>query len=90
MAVPKAVQRQIANGRTLQKVFATPDGKRALFYLMHKAGILDAVHEEVPGLNDYKAGRRSLVLDLMADLRYDYGRLYDLSMQRVAESGEEE
>ena len=89
MSVPKAVQRQIANGRTLQKVFASPDGKRVLFYLMQKGGLLSAAHEEIPGLNDYNNGRRAVVVELMADLRYDYGRLYELSLQRLDENTED-
>ena len=90
MAVPKAVERQIANGKTLQDVFSTPGGQLALFYLMKKGGLLTSGHEEVPGLNDFNNGRRSVVVELLQDLRYDYGRLYELSMLRVAESGDQE
>ncbi len=88
MSVPKAVQRQIANGRTLQKVFQSPDGKRALYYLMQKGGLLEAEFE--PGKTDYNLGRRAVVIELMQDLRYDWGRLYELSLQRVEEEGPQE
>jgi len=78
--IPPEVKRQIANGRTLQRVFNTPDGRKALYYLLRKGGLLEAAHEEVPGLNDFKNGRRSIVVELLQDLRYDYGKLYELSV----------
>ena len=90
MAVPKAVKRQVGIGKALQRVFDSPDGKMALVYLMQKGGLLHAAHEEVPGLNDYNNGRRSVVLELMADLRYDYNRLLELSQARLDENDGQE
>ncbi len=78
--IPAEVKRQIANGKTLQQVFSTDDGRKVLFYLMKEAGILEAVHSEVPGENDYNNGKRAVVLKLLQDLRYDWGKLYDLSL----------
>jgi hypothetical protein len=78
--IPDEVKRQIANEKTLQRVFGTPDGKQALYYLMHKGMMLDTGHSDARGYIDYCNGRRSLVIELLKDLRYDYARLYDLSI----------
>jgi len=90
MALPRPVKRQVAIAIAYKNLFESPDGRLVLTDLMHKAGLLHAVHEEIPGQNDYNNGRRSLVLDIMKQLRFNEAALLELANARLDEIAEEE
>lgn len=86
MSVPKVVKRQVAIGKAYQNVFGRGDGRLVLIDLMKKAKLLEAGPEDGP----FESGRRSIVTEIMATVRYDYERLLALAEERVAESNDQE
>lgn len=90
MSVPKPIKRAVATSRAYKAVFNSPDGRLVLIDLIKKAGILDGAHEEQDSANFHKNGRRSIVLDILATLRFDEGGLLELVQARLDEMPEEE
>lgn len=86
MSVPKVVKRQVAIGRAYQNTFGQGDGRRVLVDLMAKSKLLEIGPEDGP----FEAGRRSMVTEIMAIIRYDYAKLLALAEERVDENGETE
>lgn len=88
--LPSPVKRQVAIALAYKSIFESPDGRLVLTDLMHRAGVLHAVHEDLPGQNDYNNGRRSLVLDILKQLRFNEAALLELSQARLDEFAEQE
>lgn len=88
--IPRPVRRAVATSKAYKAVFDSIDGKLVLIDLIKQCGILDASHEDMPGLNDWKNGRRSVVLDILKQLRFDEGGLLELVQARLDENPEEE
>jgi hypothetical protein len=86
MSVPKVVQRQVAIGKAYQNVFGRGDGRRVLVDLMAKSKLLEIGADDGP----FENGRRSMVTEILATVRYDYNKLLALAEERVAESDDQE
>jgi len=86
VSVPKVVKRQVAIGKAYQNVFGQGDGRLVLVDLMKKAKLLEVGPEDSP----FENGRRSIVTEIMATVRYDYAKLLELAEERVAENGADE
>lgn len=89
-AVPKPIRRQVATIKAYKSVFNSPDGELVLIDLLKKGGILSAIHEDQPGLNDYNNGRRSIPLEILGQLRFDESALLELVQRRLDENPEPE
>lgn len=83
---PKAVKRQVAIGKAYQTTFGAGDGRVVLIDLMRRAGMLEASPSD--GL--YETGRRSMMVEIMSILRYDYAKLLALAEERVDENPDSE
>ncbi len=86
MSVPKAVKRQVSLGKAYQNTFSIGDGRRVLVDRMAKAKLLEVGPED----DAYTNGRRSIVTEILATVRYDYNKLLSLAEERVAESDSDE
>lgn len=85
MSAPRIVKKQVAVGKAYATLFGSPDGKLVLIDLMKRAKLLEI------GVDDgaFDNGRRSIVTEIMAACRYDWGRLLELSQEPVEEYGGE-
>lgn len=90
MSVPKAVRRKVSTIKAYKAVFNSIDGKLVLIDLIRRAGVLDGAHEEQDSLNFHKQGRRSIVLEILQELRFDETGLLELVQARLDEMPEEE
>jgi hypothetical protein len=80
--IPGPLRRRIALVKAYKAVFGSIDGQVVLKDLIGRAGILEAE----PG--KFAAGRRSIVLEILKDLRFDETGLMALAAERLDETGE--
>lgn len=86
---PAAVKRQVARTKLYKDVFNSPDGRLVLVDLMRRSGILEAVSGSSEDALRAE-GRRSLVLEIMAELRFNENALLALAESRMDENDEDE
>lgn len=82
--LPGPIKRRLALSRTYRNVFGSLDGKFVLVDLIKRAGLLEAE----PG--KFAAGRRSIVLEIMTELRFDEKRLLEMSQEQVDDGAGQE
>jgi len=74
MAVTDLIRKflpRLAINASYRAVFDSPEGERVLHDLMQRAGILEtSVIEGDAGMTHFKEGRRSVVLDILAELQW--------------------
>jgi hypothetical protein len=77
---------RLAINAAYRAVFTSPEGERVLRDLMMRGGVLEtSVVEGDAGLTHFKEGRRSLVLDIIAELRFTEGDILRLARERSSE-----
>lgn len=81
--IPAPLRRRIVLIKAYKDVFGTIDGQLVLKDLVGRAGILEAE----PG--KFAAGRRSIVLEILQQLRFDETALMALAAERLDEGGEQ-
>jgi hypothetical protein len=81
--IPAPIRRRIALIKAYKDVFGSVDGQMVLKDLVARAGIL----ESEPG--KFEAGRRSIVLEILQQLRFDETALMALAAERLDENGEQ-
>ena len=81
--IPGPIRRRITLVKAYKDVFGSLDGQFVLKDLIAQAGILEAE----PG--KFAAGRRSIVLEILQQLRFDETALMKLAAERLDETGEE-
>jgi len=75
--IPGPLRRRIALVKAYKEVFGSIDGQIVLKDLIARAGILEAE----PG--KFAAGRRSIVLEILQNLRFDETALMALAAERL-------
>jgi hypothetical protein len=80
--IPGPLRRRIALVKAYKEVFGSIDGQVVLKDLVRSAGILEAE----PG--KFAAGRRSIVLEILQNLRFDETALMALAAERLDETDE--
>lgn len=83
---PKVVKRQVAIGKAYQNTFSQGDGRIVLVDLMRRSKLLEIGPDDGP----FENGRRSMVVEIMSTLRYDYNALLALAEERVEEQPDQE
>ncbi len=86
---PAAVKRQVARTKLYKSLFNSPDGRLVLIDLMRRSGMLETVSGSAEEALRAE-GRRSLVLEIMAELRFNENELLALAEERMDEIDEEE
>ena len=81
--IPAPLRRRITLIAAYKVVFSSLDGQVVLKDLIARAGILEAE----PG--KFAAGRRSIVLEILQQMRFDETALMALAAERLDEAGEE-
>jgi hypothetical protein len=81
--IPAPLRRRITLTKAYKDVFGSIDGQLVLKDLVARAGILEAD----PG--KFAAGRRSIVLEILLELRFDETALMALAAERLDETGEQ-
>jgi hypothetical protein len=81
--IPAPLRRRITLTKAYKDVFGSIDGQIVLKDLVARAGILEAD----PG--KFAAGRRSIVLEILLELRFDETALMALAAERLDETGEQ-
>jgi hypothetical protein len=81
--LPGPLRRRTTLIKAYKEVFGSIDGQFVLKDLIGRAGIL----ESEPG--KFAAGRRSIVLEILKDLRFDETALMKLAAERLDETGEQ-
>jgi hypothetical protein len=81
--IPGPLRRRITLTKAYKDVFGSIDGQLVLKDLVARAGILEAD----PG--KFAAGRRSIVLEILLELRFDETALMALAAERLDETGEQ-
>jgi hypothetical protein len=81
--IPAPLRRRIALIAAYKVVFGSTDGQVVLKDLVARAGILEAE----PG--KFAAGRRSIVLEILQQMRFDETGLMALAAERLDETGPE-
>jgi hypothetical protein len=81
--LPGPLRRRVVLIKAYKDVFGSVDGQFVLKDLIGRAGILEAE----PG--KFAAGRRSIVLEILKDLRFDETALMALAAERLDETGEQ-
>lgn len=82
--LPGPIRRRIAMTKAYKEVFNSIDGRIVLRDLMKKAGLLSAEAGE------FDAGRRSLMLEILAELRFDEEKLLEVATERMDEMADQE
>lgn len=86
MTLTDAIRRlrpRLAVNAAYRAVFESPEGDKVLRDLMQRGGLLEtSVVEGDAGLTHFKEGRRSLVLDIMSELRWTEADILKLARQR--------
>jgi len=76
---------QLALAESYRRVFAAGDGETVLTDLLRRAGMLEvATVEGDPFATHFRDGRRSLALEIVAQLRFTESELLRLALQRTA------
>jgi hypothetical protein len=81
--IPGPIRRRITLTKAYKDVFGSIDGQFVLKDLIGRAGIL----ESEPG--KFAAGRRSIVLEILQELRFDETALMALAAERLDEPDEQ-
>jgi len=81
--IPPPLRRRITLIKAYKDVFGSIDGQLVLKDLVGRAGIL----ESEPG--KFEAGRRSIVLEILQQLRFDETALLALAAERLDDGGEQ-
>ena len=81
--IPAPLRRRISIIAAYKTVFTSIDGQVVLKDLVARAGLLEAE----PG--KFAAGRRSIVLEILKELRFDETALMALAAERLDEPGEQ-
>ena len=81
--IPAPLRRRIALVKAYKDVFGSVDGQVVLKDLIARAGILEAEPGRFP------AGRRSIVLEILQQLRFDETALMALAAERLDEPGDQ-
>jgi hypothetical protein len=81
--LPGPVRRRVSLIKAYKDVFGSVDGQVVLKDLVGRAGLLEAE----PG--KFAAGRRSIVLEILQQLRFDETALMALAAERLDETGEQ-
>lgn len=90
-SVKKTARRQVILAKAYQNTFGQGDGRLVLIDLIGKAGLLSIGHNEEAGREHYENGRRSMVAEILRQLRVDPTKLLALIEERaVDEDGNSE
>jgi hypothetical protein len=81
--IPAPLRRRIVLIKAYKDVFGSIDGQMVLKDLVARAGLLEAD----PG--KFAAGRRSIVLEILQQMRFDETALMALAAERLDEPGEQ-
>ena len=81
--IPAPLRRRITLIKAYKDVFGSVDGQVVLKDLVARAGILEAE----PGKFD--AGRRSIVLEILQQMRFDETALMKLAAERLDEDADQ-
>ena len=84
-AVKQTAKRQYSLARAYQNVFRDGDGTRVLIDLVGRAGFLSIGHNEEAGREHYENGRRSMVAEILRQLRVDPQKLLAMIEARTVD-----
>jgi len=77
---------RLAINAAYRAVFTSPDGEKVLRDLMKRGGLLEtSMVEGDPHLTAFKEGKRAVILDVLAELRWSEKEIAGLARERQEE-----
>ena len=84
----KRAKRGLANVYDYQKTFTTPHGKKVLWHLMKRNGVLDSVIEPGdPYITAHNDGRRCAIVEILGRLKINPDKLEQMVKQAEENDG---